>query len=758
MISCVSSDEPLHQELWSAVAAPADLVWTLSLLWSWRFALDLISTLAWRFGLDLISTLGPGGLVWTSSLLWVLEVWSGPRLFSGPWRFGLDLISSLGPGGLVLTSSLLWAWRFGLDLISSLGPGGLVWTSSLLWALEVWSGPHLFSGPWRFGLELVSSLGPGGLVLTSSLLWALEVTLLLAQTAPLMMLSLVHLYPANTSAMATASPEKDKPLLQLQEVDSSRAASRVLSPILSSTSPGLSLEAAPPICIPSPYTELPPDFGSLPFYSPTYFSYNGGGLAECSSVHQTLSPSLFWSGHRHMGSGLPVHRSQARPPAHTQPSPGRWEIQPGTAKSRRSQDSDEAVVSSGGKSDLHYCAVCHDYASGYHYGVWSCEGCKAFFKRSIQGHNDYICPATNQCTIDKNRRKSCQACRLRKCYEVGMTKCGMRKERGPLRSPQTPRRLTRLSSQSRTAGTKLLPVPPEVPRPENRPPSLTPEQLIGRIMEAEPPEIYLMKDMNRPLTEANVMMSLTNLADKELVHMITWAKKIPGFVELSLVDQVHLLECCWLEVLMIGLMWRSVDHPGKLIFSPDLSLSREEGSCVQGFVEIFDMLLAATARVRELKLQREEYVCLKAMILLNSNMCLSSSEGSEEVQSRSKLLCLLDAVTDALVWAIAKTGLSFRQQYTRLAHLLMLLSHIRHASNKGMDHLHCMKMKNMVPLYDLLLEMLDAHIMHNSRLPRRSSQQQDPAEPQDSPLSGPSNTWTPSEDLNQPSETIAAPQ
>lgn len=58
--------------------------------------------------------------------------------------------------------------------------------------------------------------------------------------------------------------------------------------------------------------------------------------------------------------------------------------------------------------------------------------------------------------------------------------------------------------------------------------TLSPEELIARIMEAEPPEIYLMKDMKKPFTEANVMMSLTNLADKELVHMISWAKKIPG--------------------------------------------------------------------------------------------------------------------------------------------------------------------------------------------------------------------------------------
>lgn len=47
-------------------------------------------------------------------------------------------------------------------------------------------------------------------------------------------------------------------------------------------------------------------------------------------------------------------------------------------------------------------------------------------------------------------------------------------------------------------------------------------------MEAEPPEIYMMEDLKKPFTEASMMMSLTNLADKELVLMISWAKKIPG--------------------------------------------------------------------------------------------------------------------------------------------------------------------------------------------------------------------------------------
>ncbi|XP_055361743.1 estrogen receptor 2b isoform X2 [Betta splendens] len=383
---------------------------------------------------------------------------------------------------------------------------------------------------------------------------------------------------------------------------------------------------------------------------------------------------------------------------------------------------------------MHFCAVCHDYASGYHYGVWSCEGCKAFFKRSIQGHNDYICPATNQCTIDKNRRKSCQACRLRKCYEVGMMKCGVRRERcsyrgarhrrgGPHSRDTSGRVLVRVGPGSRAQRHLHLQAPlVHLPDPNHvHHTSMSPEEFISRIMEAEPPEIYLMEDMKKPFTESSMMMSLTNLADKELVLMISWAKKIPGFIELSLTDQIHLLKCCWLEILMLGLMWRSVDHPGKLIFTPDFRLNREEGQCVEGIMEIFDMLLAATSRFRELKLQREEYVCLKAMILLNSNLCSSSPQTAEELESRNKLLRLLDSVIDALVWAISKLGLSTQQQALRLGHLTMLLSHIRHVSNKGMDHLSTMKRKNVVLVYDLLLEMLDANTSSSSSSSQTSS-------------------------------------
>lgn len=69
--------------------------------------------------------------------------------------------------------------------------------------------------------------------------------------------------------------------------------------------------------------------------------------------------------------------------------------------------------------------------------------------------------------------------------------------------------------------------------------------------------------------------------------------------------------------------------------------------------------------------------CVNVLVLF-TDLCTSSPQTEEELESRNKLLRLLDLVIDALVWAISKLGLSTQQQTLRLGHLTMLLSHIRH--------------------------------------------------------------------------------
>ncbi|XP_026560803.1 estrogen receptor [Pseudonaja textilis] len=163
---------------------------------------------------------------------------------------------------------------------------------------------------------------------------------------------------------------------------------------------------------------------------------------------------------------------------------------------------------------------------------------------------------------------------------------------------------------------------------------------------------------------------------------------------------------------MIGLVWRSMEHPGKLLFAPNLLLDRNQGKCVEGMVEIFDMLLATSSRFRMMNVQGEEFVCLKSIILLNSGIYTFLSSTLKSLEEKEHIHHVLDKVTDTLMHLMAKSGLSQQQQHRRLAQLLLILSHIRHMSNKGMEHLYNMKCKNVVPLYDLLLEMLDAHRLH----------------------------------------------
>uniref|UniRef100_A0A671DY67 Nuclear receptor subfamily 1 group I member 2 n=1 Tax=Rhinolophus ferrumequinum TaxID=59479 RepID=A0A671DY67_RHIFE len=69
------------------------------------------------------------------------------------------------------------------------------------------------------------------------------------------------------------------------------------------------------------------------------------------------------------------------------------------------------------------CRVCGDKATGYHFNVMTCEGCKGFFRRAMKRNARLRCPfRKGTCEITRKTRRQCQACRLRKCLESGMKK------------------------------------------------------------------------------------------------------------------------------------------------------------------------------------------------------------------------------------------------------------------------------------------------------------------------------------------------
>jgi len=77
------------------------------------------------------------------------------------------------------------------------------------------------------------------------------------------------------------------------------------------------------------------------------------------------------------------------------------------------------------------CMICEDKATGLHYGIITCEGCKGFFKRTVQNKRIYNCVADGSCEINKAQRNRCQYCRFQKCLHKGMVLAAVREDRMP---------------------------------------------------------------------------------------------------------------------------------------------------------------------------------------------------------------------------------------------------------------------------------------------------------------------------------------
>lgn len=91
-----------------------------------------------------------------------------------------------------------------------------------------------------------------------------------------------------------------------------------------------------------------------------------------------------------------------------------------------------AVVnnSNAGNVSMGACPICGDDISGFHYGTFSCESCKGFFKRTVQNKKVFSCHSgEGECNITSFNRKRCPACRFAKCLKAGMRVDAIREDR-----------------------------------------------------------------------------------------------------------------------------------------------------------------------------------------------------------------------------------------------------------------------------------------------------------------------------------------
>lgn len=75
-------------------------------------------------------------------------------------------------------------------------------------------------------------------------------------------------------------------------------------------------------------------------------------------------------------------------------------------------------------SDKGDCSVCEAATHGMHFGVSTCKACASFFRRSMVERKRYKCRFQDHCVINNKVRNNCRACRLKKCYVMGMVREG----------------------------------------------------------------------------------------------------------------------------------------------------------------------------------------------------------------------------------------------------------------------------------------------------------------------------------------------
>ncbi|XP_023651948.1 retinoic acid receptor RXR-beta-A isoform X5 [Paramormyrops kingsleyae] len=325
-------------------------------------------------------------------------------------------------------------------------------------------------------------------------------------------------------------------------------------------------------------------------------------------------------------------------------------------------------------SQKRLCAICGDRSSGKHYGVYSCEGCKGFFKRTVRKDLSYTCRDNKDCLVDKRQRNRCQYCRYQKCLAMGMKREAVQEERQRNKERDG-------EVESTSAVNEEMPV----------------EKILEAEMAVEQKTEMHADGSSGGSSPNDPVTNICQAADKQLFTLVEWAKRIPHFSELSLDDQVILLRAGWNELLIASFSHRSITVKDGILLATGLHVHRNSAHSA-GVGAIFDRVLTElVSKMRDMQMDKTELGCLRAIILFNPDAKGLSNPNEVELL-REKVYASLEAYCKQ----------RYPDQQGRFAKLLLRLPALRSIGLKCLEHLFFFKLIGDTPIDTFLMEMLEA--------------------------------------------------
>ncbi|KAL4629593.1 retinoic acid receptor RXR-beta isoform X6 [Arapaima gigas] len=325
-------------------------------------------------------------------------------------------------------------------------------------------------------------------------------------------------------------------------------------------------------------------------------------------------------------------------------------------------------------SQKRLCAICGDRSSGKHYGVYSCEGCKGFFKRTVRKDLSYTCRDNKDCLVDKRQRNRCQYCRYQKCLAMGMKREAVQEERQRNKDRDG-------EVESTSAVNEEMPV----------------EKILEAEMAVEQKTELHADGSSGGSSPNDPVTNICQAADKQLFTLVEWAKRIPHFSELPLDDQVILLRAGWNELLIASFSHRSITVKDGILLATGLHVHRNSAHSA-GVGAIFDRVLTElVSKMRDMQMDKTELGCLRAIILFNPDAKGLSNPNEVELL-REKVYASLEAYCKQ----------RYPEQQGRFAKLLLRLPALRSIGLKCLEHLFFFKLIGDTPIDTFLMEMLEA--------------------------------------------------